>query len=81
MQMFKKKTREEKMSKRAGNVLLQLFSDVDCQFTELETVQILNMVRRKAAEYLEAKKAEAMEQSVNFNQKAKEIGEAVKLIE
>jgi len=79
--MFKKKTREEKMSKRASNVLMQLFSDVDCQFTELETVQILNMVRRKACDHLETLKSEAQEQSVNFNQKAKEIGEAISYIE
>jgi len=79
--LFKKPTKEALMQKRANDVLTLLFNQVDAEFTDLETVQVLNMVRRKANEHLENLKSDAMEQSVNFNQKAKEIGEAIKLIE
>lgn len=78
---FKKKTKEELMQKRALNVLSELTSDIETSFTELELVQILNDVRRKFAEYLENSKSDNISKSVEFQQKAKEIQNALEYLE
>ena len=78
--LFKKKTREELMSKRVENVITELTSDIECNFTELEQVQILNEVRRRFAEKLEVKKAECLSKSTDFQNKAKEISNAVEFL-
>lgn len=79
--LFKKKTREEHVIKRTENIFTELISEAEFEFTELETVQIVNNVRRKLSEYLKEMKTECMEQSVNQTQKAKEIDGALEYIE
>jgi len=50
--LFKKLTRDQEIEKRVNNVFTELTKAVEIEFTELETVQILNSVRRKTVEYL-----------------------------
>ena len=77
---FKKKTREQQIDCRTENVFTVLLENIDFEFTELETIQVLNNVRRKLSEHLSNKKAILMEQSsVNF-QKVKEINNAVEYL-
>ncbi len=61
--------------------MAMLTSNIEFEFSDLENVQILNSLRRKYCEFLENKKSEAMERSVNENQKAKEIISAIELLE
>ena len=75
--LFRKKTREELINKRVENVLTELTSDIECSFTELEQVQILNEVRRKFAEKLEVEKSECLSKSTDLQVKAKEISNAI----
>lgn len=75
--LFKKKTREELINKRVENVLIELNSDIECSFTELEQVQILNEVRRRFAEKLEVQKSECLSKSTDLQVKAKEISNAI----
>lgn len=75
--LFKKKTREELINKRVENVLTELTSDIECSFTELEQVQILNEVRRRFAEKLEVQKSECLSKSTDLQVKAKEISNAI----
>lgn len=75
--LFKKKTREELINKRVENVLIELTSDIECSFTELEQVQILNEVRRRFAEKLEVQKSECLSKSTDLQVKAKEISNAI----
>lgn len=79
--IFKKPSREDLITKKADNVFTELTKSLETEFTDLETVQILNSVRRKTVEWLEIKKSEAMEQSVNANQKAVEIAKAIEFVE
>jgi hypothetical protein len=78
---FKKKTREEQIDYRTQSVFTELMASVDFEFTELETIQILNNVRRKLHESLLNKKSYYMEQSVINSQKSTEIGSVIKYIE
>ena len=75
--LFRKKTREELINKRVENVLTELTSDIECSFTELEQVQILNEVRRRFAEKLEVQKSECLSKSTDLQVKAKEISNAI----
>lgn len=79
--LFPKKTREQRIDSRSESVFIELLNTTDFEFTELETVQILNNVRRKLSEHFNAKKDELLEQSVNSNQKAKEIKNALGFLE
>lgn len=79
--IFKKKTREEQVIKRTESVFAELTSESEFEFTDLETVQIINNVRRKLSEHLKNKRAENLEHSVNYNQKAIEINCALEFIE
>ena len=81
MRWFKKKTREEQIELRSEHVFNELKGKVDFEFTELETIQILNNVRRKLHESLLNKKSYYMEQSVINSQKSTEIGSVIKYIE
>lgn len=63
MRWFRKKTREEMIDCRVDSVFILLTSRVEFQFTELETVQVLNKVRTKLKENLSNKRADAKEQS------------------
>ncbi len=45
--VFKKKTREEHIHKRTESVFAELIGDAEFEFTDLETVQIINNVRRR----------------------------------
>lgn len=75
--LFRKKTREELINKRVENVLTELTSDIECSFTELEQVKILNEVRRRFAEKLEVQKSECLSKSTYLQVKAKEITNAI----
>jgi hypothetical protein len=77
MGLFKTKTREQKIEKRVDDVFEQLTSTIECEFTELETVQILNEVRRKLAESLENRKQKCISNITENNQKLKELKNAV----
>lgn len=84
--IFKPETREQLQEKRSNELLTALLNGYDSGFTsgtfsDLETVQILNSLRRKYSEHLENKKSEAMERSVNENQKANEIKDALSYLE
>lgn len=79
--LFKKKTREQQVEDKTEKVFTMLTNDVEFEFTDLETVQILNNVRRKLSCHLQVKKADCLEQAVNYNQKANEIVNALKHIE
>ncbi len=73
MRLFKKATREEKIQKRVDSIFAELISEVECEFTELETVQILNEVRVKMVNRLENKKQDAINSIISHNGKLKEI--------
>jgi len=79
--IFKKKTREEQVEKRTESVLAELLSEAEFEFTDLETVQVLNNVRRRLSEHLKNKKADFNELSANNNQKANEVGNAIEYLE
>ena len=81
MSWFKKKTIEEQIEYRSEYVFTQLTSTVDFEFTELETIQILNNVRRKLVDNLTNKKSDYMEKSVANSQKVKEIDNAMQYLE
>lgn len=81
MSWFKKKTREQHIQKRTESVFAELIGEAEFEFTELETVQIVNNVRRRLSDHLESKKSFLLEQSVISNQKAKEISNAIEYIE
>ena len=78
---FKKKTREEYIEKRTESVLAELLGSAEFEFTELETVQVINNVRRRLSEHLKAKKSDFIDQSLIKQQKAKEIGQALEYID
>lgn len=80
MGLFKQKTREQKIEKRVENVFTELTSTVECEFTELETVQILNEVRRKLAESLENRKQKCISNITENSQKIKEIDSAAEYL-
>lgn len=77
----RKKTREEHIQKRTESVFAELIGEAEFKFTELETVQVLNNVRRRLSEHLESKKSDLIDQSLIKQQKAKEIGQALEYIE
>ena len=79
--IFKGKTREQKIEKRVSDVFVQLTSTIETEFTELETVQVFNMVRRKTHEYLSEKRANCLDQSILMQQKAEEIKHALDVLE
>lgn len=81
MKWFKKKTKEEEIQHRVDDLFMKLTSDADFSFTELETVQIINDVRRKLHEFLSNKKSDFHSKSVEFQQKAKEIEMALEYFE
>lgn len=73
---WKKKTREEQLQKRVESVFAELTSDIDFEFTELETVQILNEVRVLMAQNLENKRQKCISNITENNQKLKELKNA-----
>ena len=73
MIFFKKKTKVEKMAFRVNAVLSQLTSESDFSFTDLETVQILNEVKRKYIEKLKQDREYFIDQSIQMQQKADEL--------
>ena len=73
MGLFRKATREEKIQKRVESVFAELTSGVECEFTELETVMIINEVRSKLAQRLENKKQDCVNSIIGQNGKLKEI--------
>lgn len=78
---IKNKTREQQMQKRADSVFSELTSNVEFEFTELELVQILNDLRRKFSDNLVNKKSACFSKSVEYQQKAKEIQNALDILE
>lgn len=82
--MFKwprKKTREEQVEKRTESVFAELLGTAEFEFTDLETVQVLNNVRRKLSEHLKEKRAAFVEESVNASQKSEELKRIINYIE
>ena len=79
--LFRKKTREEQIESRTESVFTELLSITEFEFTELETIQIINNVKRKLSEHFNAKKDDLIEQSTNSNQRAKEIKNALEFLE
>lgn len=79
--IFKKKTREQHIEKRTESVFAELIGTSEFEFTELETVLIANNLRRKLSDHLKNKRDGNLELSVNHNQKAIEIGNALELID
>ena len=71
--IFKKATREEKIQKRVDSVFSELTSTIECEFTELEIVMILNEVRNKLSQSLENKKQDCVNSIIGSNAKLKEI--------
>jgi len=80
MNWFKKKTREQQIELRTEHVFNELLQSVDFEFTELETIQILNNVRSKLHKSLLNKKSYYMEQSVISSQKSSQIDFAINYI-
>lgn len=76
-----KKDRFEEIETRVDKVFALLVSDAEFAFTELESVQICNSVRRKLSEHLKEKRSNELEISVLHNQKAIEINVALDFIE
>ena len=70
---FKKVTLEEKIQKRVESVFIELTSSIEYEFTELETVLILNEVRSKLVQSLENKKQDCLNSIIGSNAKLKEI--------
>lgn len=81
MGLFRKKTRQEKVEKRIEDVFEQLTSTVECEFTELETVQIINDVRRKLNIHLNARKSYHQSVITASQQSINEIQEAIQYLE
>ncbi len=81
MNWFKKKTREQQIEKRTESVFAELIGTAEFEFTDLESVQIINNVRRRLSEHLKNKRDMNMELSVNHNQTANEITNAINFIE
>lgn len=81
LDFFKKKTRKELLQDRTDNVYMALTNSNEFECTELETIQVLNSVRRMLSDALETKKGDLFEQSVFSNHKAKEIENALKYLE
>lgn len=79
--LFTKETTDDLIEKRVNEVFQAIIKTEDKGFTELQTVQIANSVRRRLNEFLEAKKSECMELSVHYNQRANEIKSALELLE
>lgn len=70
---FRKATKEEKIQKRVQSVFTELTSSIEYEFTELETVMILNDVRVKLVQSLENKKQDCLNSIIGSNAKLKEI--------
>lgn len=81
MGLFKRKTRIEKIEKRTSDVYEVLTSTIECEFTELETVQILNDVRRLLNKGLNGRKDDCMSIITANQQKINEINEAMTYLE
>ncbi len=79
--IFKKKTREQQVYEKTEKVFVMLTNDAEFEFTDLETVQVLNNVRRKLNESLMEKKALLQEQAVSCGQKANEVENVLRYIE
>jgi hypothetical protein len=73
---WKKKTREQQIEKRVESVFSELTSTIECEFTDLETVQILNEVRLMLAQNLENKRQKCISNITENNQKLKELKNA-----
>jgi hypothetical protein len=78
---FRKKTREQMIDCRVDSVFILLTSDVEFQFTELETLQILNKVRTKLKENLSNKRASIKEQTQLNHKRISEIDNVLTYIE
>lgn len=84
--MFKKKTKEQQIELRVNEVFTQLLKHYEegfstKEFTELETVQILNNVKLKLGEYLISKQNDCLQKSKQYDEKADEIKNALNAIE
>lgn len=80
MNLFPKKTPEEKRERRAKELLTLLLSDTDFSFTETERAQIANNFIRLYVQHLEEKKSENISKSIEHSQNAKEIDNVINII-
>lgn len=80
MRLFKKATKEEKIKRRVDNTFSELNSDIEFQFSDLETVQILNEIRIKLVKKLENKKQECLNTITIQNGILKEIDIAMSFL-
>lgn len=78
---FRKLTSEEKLNRRTSEVFTLLVSETDLELTDLETVQVINNVRRKLNEFLKTKKSDLLEHSTNCSLQADEVQNAIEKIE
>jgi len=76
MGWFKKMSREQMIEKKIGYVFAELTSIIECEFTELETVQMLNEVRVKLSQNLENKRQKCISNITENNAKLKELKHA-----
>lgn len=86
MNLFKKPTLEEIQEQRTNDIISLLLKPYGIRlktadFTPLELAQISNSFRRKLFNHLKTLKSEAIEKSLNEQQKANEISEAINKIE
>lgn len=81
MNLFKKKTPEEKQERRAKELLTLLLSDTDYSLTDLETVQVMNNFRGLYANHLQNRRSEHLSKSTEHSQKAKELENVMQFIE
>ena len=79
-QLFKRKTREERVLQRTQSVFLELISDTEFEFSDIETVHIINNVKRKLMGHLNKKQIEFKNKSIKYTEKSLEINLAIELI-
>ena len=79
-QLFKRKTHEERVLQRTQSVFLELISDTEFEFSDIETVHIINNVKRKLMDHLNQKQIEFKNKSIKYTEKSLEINFAIELI-
>ncbi len=79
-ELFKKKTREERVLQRTQSVFLELISDTEFEFSDIEIVHIINNVKRKLMGHLNQKQIEFKNKSIKYTEKSLEINLAIELI-
>jgi len=79
--LFPKPTSEQKVNKRTEELFSVLTSKVEYDLSELETVLVINNLRRKLNESLKSKKNQLMSDSIDSSLRAEEVENAIQKIE